>query len=542
MKKIFSLFAALLLCTAFSFASKVYFLNTADWTTVNIYCWGGSGASMTWPGVAMTSEDRQIEGHDLYSFEGDYAKCIFNNKVDGTGVQTGDLDWTADNYYDYSSSSWAPLPTEGPAPEAPATVYFVNAKGWGTPHAVFGTTDIVMTNTGNFVDGFKLYSAATPDGATTVKFTNGASVSSDAFSFASLDGKTYFNYGDNTWYATSEEIVMHWYLKHGFSNTSEWTWREVVRTAPDAQTFSLRAIYCGNGCNWNGAPNDKYNTWKSDPTLEGGVAAGDSAVFTLNPYSKTITITKIEPVGGGEPTPTNYYLIGGGEAFGNWNLSGALLMENATITLTLPAGVYEFKVLPTNTSWDGELNASKLNAECCSANVRGTNNIHVSMTAGDLTVSVVEGRICVTGTFLASDFASVYTVVGDPNLVGSNWDLNDANNAMTLTGDVYTLTLSNKTLAAGDYEWKIVGDHSWNVQFPASGNYYLNIAEAGTYNVVFTLNLAADPAGSVVANLVTGTALENVASESEIVKIMREGQVYILRDGILYNALGQMVK
>lgn len=182
-------------------------------------------------------------------------------------------------------------------PAAPlTTLYFVNAKGWGTPHVRYyaeganTSTEGTITYTNEMVDGFKLYSTAIPAGAVRVSFDNGGSAKSDTMAIGS---KAYFNYGDNTWYASASAIVMRWFFKHPF-NGSTWEWREATRDGEGAQTFSLRAIYRGGGCNWNGMASDKYNTWKDNPTLAGGVAAGDSAVFTLNPYSKTITITKIE--------------------------------------------------------------------------------------------------------------------------------------------------------------------------------------------------------------------------------------------------------
>ncbi len=182
-------------------------------------------------------------------------------------------------------------------PAAPlTTLYFVNAKGWGTPHVRYfaegatTSTEGTITYTNEMVDGFKLYSTAIPAGAVRVSFDNGSSAKSDTMAIGT---KAYYNYGDNTWYASASAIVMRWFFKHPF-NGSTWEWREAIRDGEDAQTFSLRAIYRGGGCNWNGMASDKYSTWKESPTLAGGVVAGDSAVFTLNPYSKTITITKIE--------------------------------------------------------------------------------------------------------------------------------------------------------------------------------------------------------------------------------------------------------
>lgn len=240
-----------------------------------------------------------------------------------------------------------------------------------------------------------------------------------------------------------------------------------------------------------------------------------------------------------DPQVPDCYLIGDGDLFGNWQLPDALLMEMGEITLALPAGNYEFKVLPDNTTWDGALGIEAVDMTCSSANVRGTNNIHVTLAeAGEITVVMGNGTICVTGSFAETDLVDVYTVVGDPALLGSNWDLNDAANEMTEVDGVLTL-VKNVTLAAGDYKWKIVGDHSWTVQYPQQGDYILTIAEQGDYEVTFTLDPTADPAGSAVARRCT--AVDNVEAQT-VRKVMLEGRVYIIRDGRTYTADGLLVK
>ena len=37
-------------------------------------------------------------------------------------------------------------------------------------------------------------------------------------------------------------------------------------------------------------------------------------------------------------------------------------------------------------------------------------------------------------------------------------------------------------------------------------------------------------------------AVDNVTVEAKAVKVIRNGQMYILRDGVMYNALGQMAE
>ena len=83
----------------------------------------------------------------------------------------------------------------------------------------------------------------------------------------------------------------------------------------------------------------------------------------------------------------------------------------------------------------------------------------------------------------------VYTIVGDASLVGSNWDLNDKANEMVEADGAYTLVKEDVSLTAGEYKYKVVGNHSWEVfQLPLEGDNLLNIEEDGTYTVTFTFD------------------------------------------------------
>ena len=77
---------------------SVYFVDNQGWGKANIYTWTPEVG--TWPGVAMTKEAEQLAGYDVYSYTVEkgtsFGGVIFNN---GSGVQTGDLKWTAGKYY-----------------------------------------------------------------------------------------------------------------------------------------------------------------------------------------------------------------------------------------------------------------------------------------------------------------------------------------------------------------------------------------------------------------------------------------------------------
>ncbi len=93
-----------------------------------------------------------------------------------------------------------------------------------------------------------------------------------------------------------------------------------------------------------------------------------------------------------------------------------------------------------------------------------------------------------------------YTIAGDEALMGSSWSTDDESNLMALQEDgSYQLVKENVELNAQGYEYKVVRDHSWDWAVPQSGNQTLSIAEAGKYNVTFTLTLGEE-------NVLTATA------------------------------------
>lgn len=94
----------------------------------------------------------------------------------------------------------------------------------------------------------------------------------------------------------------------------------------------------------------------------------------------------------------------------------------------------------------------------------------------------------VAALFSAAMFAATYTVAGDQTVLGSNWDINDASNEMTLVEGVYTLVKADVTLSARDYEYKVVKDHNWDAM--PIDNQKFTITESGVYDVTFTFNEA----------------------------------------------------
>ncbi len=73
----------------------VFFDNTKNWSTVNIYAWGTGDKNASWPGVAMT---KQSDGTYSYTFNyDDFQNIIFNNGTE----QTVDIAHPGNNYLKY---------------------------------------------------------------------------------------------------------------------------------------------------------------------------------------------------------------------------------------------------------------------------------------------------------------------------------------------------------------------------------------------------------------------------------------------------------
>ena len=111
-----------------------------------------------------------------------------------------------------------------------------------------------------------------------------------------------------------------------------------------------------------------------------------------------------------------------------------------------------------------------------------------------------------------------YTVCGSseifgPGPKGYGWDTTDTGNDMTPAGDnIYQLVKNNVALQAGvTYEYKVVQDHSWNVNWGIGGqngaNFTLTVPTDGDYNVTFTFNLNE---GTCPANAVSTSGTDPV--------------------------------
>ena len=95
-------------------------------------------------------------------------------------------------------------------------------------------------------------------------------------------------------------------------------------------------------------------------------------------------------------------------------------------------------------------------------------------------------------TKLAAPLPETWNIVGAAGLMGKDWDLNAAENAMTKQEDgTYKLEKKGITIVAGTYEYKAAKDHGWTVAIPQDGNQKLTISTSGIYDVTFVLDVTA---------------------------------------------------
>lgn len=182
----------------------VYFVNTARWTTINIYAWVSSddqNKNGNWPGIAMTKEPENISGYDVYKYVmpsgKNYDKLVFNQGNDDG--KTGDLEWVDGKYYVYSAGQW--VDKNEVADLLPSTtIYFKNNPKWTKVYVYFLTGenygDLGASSSG-LTEANKRCCAMTQIGTTDVwKYDYGASgvVPGNVIAFTEAKQPNYGNF------------------------------------------------------------------------------------------------------------------------------------------------------------------------------------------------------------------------------------------------------------------------------------------------------------------------------------------------------------
>ena len=260
-------------------------------------------------------------------------------------------------------------------------------------------------------------------------------------------------------------------------------------------------------------PNYIFTSWE----VGDGINAVD---VSANPISITTKASGDYTLTANYERSLYYYLTGNDAVFGmegesTWHPDGVKMTwdeasKKYSHTVSLVTNKY-YKFRVTDGTWEGKWGYSKLNPAIDELLAAEDDNILFALSkAGELTIAFDGTSIELTTT---GEFAApVYTIVGVETLTGSDWNLNDANNNMTQsTSDknIYTLE-KNVELAAGDYTYKAVRNYSYDWSVPSSGNNTLNVEEAGSGKITYTLNVANYTLEAELSDWVTGSVAQDV--------------------------------
>lgn len=260
------------------------------------------------------------------------------------------------------------------------------------------------------------------------------------------------------------------------------------------------------------------------------VKINDAAVTLIDNYwEEDVTADMTIEVIFSAPATINYWLVGPAAENG-WDQTKAMPMPGDSIVRHLAAGTYEFKVLTQEASWTGALGYADLNAEASSANVFGSDNVCFELeNEGDVIIKVVEGQIVVLGTFKEQVVADYYI-----KFAGNNW------------------TWVPMTTIEGAYEydgvWGGTGANVNDKMEDASATWYPEasiefVAMDGTEAPVAAIGTegtyvyTSEPAKLYFRYEFVPTALHNVESV-KATKVIENGKVVILKNGVRYNVLG----
>ena len=527
----------------------VYFINNKGWSKVNVYAWEPQNAN--WPGVAATKEAEQIGGYDVYSYTaaaGKYANVIFNN---GSGSQTADLKWTAGKYV--INNQWY-TKEEAEAqlvkPVEYEYVYFVNVQAWNKVNIYTWTPEVgtwpgvAMTKEAEQLAGYDVYSYKAEKGTSFggVIFNNGSGVQT----------------GDLKWTAGKYYVKDAWYTKE------EAIEKLSAPVTPPVITYVLMGV---KG-DWTTGIAMTVNPDNANEYVLLGqeIAEGDAVkVVTLTDGVATAWCGNVDAASVAHTADDmgNIVLAPGKYDF-YFKVKEDLIYIGAVkpevITYELNGGEFPAVVVPTNAElWEafkpyyneyyGLARADQpIDKVTTFANAKMqeimTDEASEYKWLGDYVQSVATAA----GVPLSTDMASA-------NEGGWRWAVHAFFNA---AAGQYGAAGIDFTEAGKQEVWGAAYEAEYGVVLPTepvAEDYVLPTPTKEGYTFVgwydnaegtgkaYTV-IPAGWAGTLYAIWKQGTttALENIAVEGKAVKAIVNGQLIIIKNGVQYNAQGQVVK
>ena len=315
--------------------------------------------------------------------------------------------------------------------------------------------------------------------------------------------------------------------------TQDGEWYVVTRNCAE-----LNIIY-KNGAGWNGDANQTIDmTFTENACIE--ITAGSGkATYTVVDCGGSV-----DP----NPNPSTYYVTG------NDALVGTLAWDAAAIQMTQSGNVYthtftglavgvECQMKVTNGTWDQSWGFSAV--KDASLGVKGSPEGNIAFTLaeeGDVVVTFDGTNVSVTGNFIAGEPAVItYVLMG----VAGDWTTGIAlepnpenKNEYCLLGQEITEADAVKVVTLSDgvaIAWCGNVDE-FSVEHTADdmGNILL---AAGKYD--FYYKVAED---LIYIGATTASVDNVVVAGKKATKMIIDGQIVVVRDGIKFNMLGQEVK
>ena len=454
---------------------------------------------------------------------------------------------------------------------ATETVYFVNADNWtGTINAYAWTSSsnapwpgTAATKEAEQLAGCDVYSYSAEAGTyANVIFNNGSKQTADLKWTA---GKYYVRDG---WYTKEEALVklgqpveyesVYFVNVDGWSSVKIYTWSPSVGDWPgidmkkETETIGGKEVWSHTemkGASFGGVIfNDGNGTQTDDLTWNAG-----KYFVTDGWYTKEEAEAKLSGSTPVDPKPQGAYYITGNDA-----LFGANAWKSDAIAMTEAEGVYthtfpaveagvecQFKI--TDGTWANSWGFSNLTTTPAGVTGNTDNNIIFTLAeAGDVVVTFSAEKITITGNFAGSsvDPAQItYVLMG----IQGDWTTGiELTKNETAEWEEYMLL--GQTISEGD-SVKVVRLEAgvakyWcgnvkegvtvTITYDDNGNIIL---APGTYDFYYDVD-----ADAIWIAEAAQTAVDNVILKNKATKIIRNGQMYIIRDEVMFNVLGQVVE
>ena len=289
----------------------------------------------------------------------------------------------------------------------------------------------------------------------------------------------------------------------------------------------------GDTPNWG---NNNGNVWNETGDLD--IPTTDNDLYKMTEWSN------------GAWSSRTFTVAGVGTIFvNNWSVDDTnndmVKQEDGTYkwekqNVTLSAGKYTYKVV-VNHEWKPELMGDQEITVATSGQQDITITYNANTNTASATVTLVKEEVVVPKIQVAGSFFE---------LVDGKWDIKD----LTPAEDKSTASIK-VTMEAGTYEFKMVKAGTWYgcngtmtrdnckdfgfYSGDSNGNAKLTADAAGEYTFTWTYE-----GDKLTVTFPSATAIDLIGadSDSKAVKMVRDGQLLIVRDGVTYNMMGSVVK